>query len=187
MLKSFNKILAIFLLIMVVLLIWKSYQEQIPYNVIPKYTENQIYNQTDFKYADTVLSLALHLAEVRGVSVVIKELTPEIREKFKEQNTGVELHAAIIGGGSQYILYVYQLTRRDALKVMAHEVIHLMQYNSGRLQLLPPDNIVWESDTLKTYNLYNIPYAERPWEREAFDGEDGLTDKMEEILYGKNM
>ena len=187
MLKSFNKILAIFLLIMVVLLIWKAIQEQVPYNVVSLSGDNYITNQTEYNFADTTLAVALDIAEVKGVSVIMKELTAELREKFRQENTGVELNAAIFGVGNQYILYVSKLTRRESLKVMAHEVIHLMQYRSKRLQVLPPKTIVWESDTITTDKLYDIPYGQRPWEREAFDGEDGLTDKMEEILYGKNM
>ena len=62
-----------------------------------------------------------------------------------------------------------------------------MQYRSARLTVLPPDRVIWEDDTLTSDDIYNIPYVDRPWEREAFDGEDGLSDKMEQILYGKNM
>jgi hypothetical protein len=187
MLKSFNKIIAILLLIVVGLLIWKAFQEQIPYNIVSLSGDNYITNQTEYHFADTALAVALDIAEVKGVSVIIRELTSDLREKFREDNTVVELNAAIFGGGNQYLLYVSKLTRRESLKVMAHEVIHLMQYRSKRLQVLPPKTIIWESDTITSDRLYDIPYGQRPWEREAFDGEDGLASQMDEILYGKNM
>jgi hypothetical protein len=185
--KSFNKILVIVLVIMLILVFWKWFEDNRTYNKISLQTNNLIHNQSPFEYADTVLSVALQIAKVDGVSVIIKELTPDIRNRFEEENAGIELNAAVIGRGSQYIVYVHGLTHRDALIVMAHETIHIIQYRSGRLQILSPKSILWETDTLTSHNVQNMPYVDRPWEREAFDGESGLASKMEQILYGKNM
>ena len=187
MLRHLNKILAVILLIILVVLIWKSYKAQEPYSPVPLSGNNFVVNQTEYVWADTTVSVALDIAGVEGVTVVIKDLTPEMRNRFRDDNVGVELNAAIVGSGNQYLLYVYRLNRLDASKVVAHEIIHLLQYRSGRLKILPPKNIVWEGDTISADRLYSIQYSERGWEREAFDGEDGLANKMDEILYGKNM
>lgn len=186
-LKHLNKILAVFAIILIIVMIWKSFYANEPYNTIDISRENHITNQTGLAFIDTTLAVGLDIAGVRGVSVIIKELTPQVRHNFQKNNVNVELYAAIIGTRSQFILYVRDMNRLDAITTIAHEVIHLIQYRTGRLEILPPKEIRWVGDTLTSEDIYNIPYADRPWEREAFDGEDGLADKMEEILYGKNI
>lgn len=186
-LKHLNKILALIGIALLILMLWKSFYANEPYNIVQIRNVNNITNQTNLEFIDTTLAVGLDIAGISGVNVIIKELTPQVRHNFQKNNVNVELYAAIIGTRSQFILYVRDMNRTDAIGTIAHEVIHLMQYHSGRLVIFPPKEIIWEGDTLTPDDIYNIPYSNRPWEREAFDGEDGLSDKMYEILYGKNM
>lgn len=181
--RVINILSVVVLLIMLILFIGKYLQTETPYNRIELSTNNIIKNESQFSFVDTTLSVALDVAEVRGVYVLVRDLTSDIRQRFSEQNQGVDLQATIIGRGNQYILYVYKLDRIDALKTISHEVIHLMQYHSGRLQIISPTQIIWQNDTLSDTDLYNIRYISRPWEIEAFDNEATLQKKIEKILY----
>jgi predicted metallopeptidase len=186
-LKNLNKIIAVLTIILVIVLIWKALQPEEHYSKVELVNTNFIVNDSQLPFIDTTLAVGLNLAGVNFTSVVVKDLTGEIQSKFRQDNVGVELYAAIIGNRSQFILYIRDVSRRESIKIIAHEIIHLLQYKSGRLSVMPPDKIFWQGDTLTNDDLYNMTYVDRPWEREAFDGEDGLADKMEEILYGKNM
>lgn len=185
--STIEKILLISLFIMMVLLIWKYLEEQETYNRVPLSNNNYITNHTEFSFLDTTLSVTLDAAEISGVSVIIKNLSPDVRSQFEETTGGVHLQAAIIGRGNQYIIYVYNINRMNAIRTISHETIHLMQYRSDRIQILSDSKVLWEGDTLTKETIYNIPYQFRPWEKEAFDGEGGLSEKVETILYGKNM
>lgn len=185
--KHTNKIIAIVGIILLILFLWKAFSTEEPYNKVVLLHANNILNETGMTYIDTTVSVGLNAAGVVGANVIIKELTPEVMGKFNQDQLGVELYGAIVGSRYNFILYIRDVSRFEAVKIVAHEIIHLMQYRSARLMVLPPDRVIWEDDTLTSDDIYNIPYVDRPWEREAFDGEDGLSDKMEQILYGKNM
>lgn len=52
------------------------------------------------------------------------------------------------------------------MDVLAHEMVHLRQYTTGRLWLnLSTGAAMWEG---KIYSS-TVPYEERPWEKDAFD------------------
>lgn len=181
-------ILSVFLLVFIVILfVTKYYQTQTPYNKVQLSGNNIIRNESQFSFIDTTLSVGLDVVNVGGTYILVRDLTSDIRASFSEHNPGVELQATIIGRGNQYILYVYKLDRVNAIQTIAHELIHLTQYHSGRLQIVSPTRIVWERDTLTTEQLYNIQYTQRPWEIEAFGAEGAIASNINKILYGKNM
>lgn len=185
--STIEKIILVALFLIILLLIWKYMGQQETYNQVPLSNNNYITNHTEFSFLDTTLSVTLDAAEISGVSVIVKDLSSDVRIQFAETTGGVDLQAAIIGRGNQYIMYVYRLDRINAIRTISHETIHLMQYRSGRIDILSDSKILWEGDTLTKETIYNIPYQFRPWEKEAFDGEGVLSDKVEKILYGKNM
>jgi hypothetical protein len=53
--------------------------------------------------------------------------------------------------------------QKDLESTMVHELIHVMQIYSGRLQILQGE-VKWEG---KTWSL-STPYQQRPWEQEAY-------------------
>ena len=69
----------------------------------------------------------------------------------------------------KYVLYV-----REGLisqYVLCHEMIHLCQYESGRLKMSPDfKTIIWED---KQYDN-SLNYNEREWEKEAFKNQSKL-------------
>lgn len=82
----------------------------------------------------------------------------------------------------QAILYQYQMPHTYALIVRSnpcesieyivfHECIHLMQYESGRLEVnIRSGKCTWEGKEFAA----SFPYMDRPWEKEAFKDQTAL-------------
>ena len=92
----------------------------------------------------------------------------------------MDLTASIIGANDQYLIYINDVDRTTAMKSLAHELIHLKQYDSGRLRVIGSGVVIWEGNEV---NVLDIPYNDRPWEKEAFQGQNELEIKIKNILY----
>lgn len=68
------------------------------------------------------------------------------------------------------IFIAKRLSPKTAIRTLFHELVHVQQYESGRLD----HNRMWEGTS------YDCEYADRPWELEAFD----LEEKMMKFFYG---
>lgn len=88
-------------------------------------------------------------------------------------STGDHLYEALL---YQAMPGTYNLVVRSNIgaglkSVLAHEMIHLQQYVSGRLQMsVMTGAAIWEGESFPA----SVPYEERPWEREAFKQERDL-------------
>lgn len=70
-----------------------------------------------------------------------------------------------------------RLGRRTALKILAHEMVHAMQYAKGNMQdVHVSDRIRWHG---KNVNLNRTDYWDLPWEVEAYGRELGLLLRYE--------
>ena len=68
------------------------------------------------------------------------------------------------------IFIAKRLSVENVVRTLFHELVHVKQYESGRLD----HNKLWEG------KLYDCNYYEYPWEVEAFD----LEEKMMNVFYG---
>lgn len=172
------------LLVLVFLFIYDSYKANEEYTIDKLDRSNFIINNTEQKYLDTTLLVTLNIAGISGKTIMIENMSEAIRNKFRE-NGNLHLAAAVIGDieGRQFILFVDEFSHRSAIEVMAHEVVHIMQYSSGRLKVVSTLGVIWESDTISFDILNDLSYRDRPWEMEAFDGEAELASRAAKILY----
>jgi hypothetical protein len=133
-------------------------------------------------YDDIVYSGLEGLA-IENVGVVITGMDKGEQRRFEELHN-VSLDAYIIPSENnnkniftrnQYLIVLStDLSLRNAIKVISHELIHLQQLNSGRLRY-EGVTAFWEGSRFaKDANL--IPYRSRPWENEAFALDDLLYD-----------
>ena len=65
-----------------------------------------------------------------------------------------------------------RLSTKDAIRTLFHELVHIKQYEEGRLEVGSPQR--WLGTPV------NFDYNERPWEIEAFD----LEERMMKTFYG---
>jgi hypothetical protein len=146
-----------------------------PYRKIEFNTTDFVSNRTTMGYMDTLVQAGLISLGVDSVSVLIR---PMVQTSVQDKNGTLELFAYIKGNRNQFSLYVLELNRRDAIEVIAHELIHLDQYRTGRLSS-HGDSAEWLGLKMR---VNDIPYEEREWEVEARRESPALAVKMKRML-----
>jgi hypothetical protein len=163
----------IVLLIIVIFIILKSSSEDKPFNQIQFTGNNHIYNEKLPTYYDTILNVAMSEVGLTGYNVVIHELS----EEAKKQNDGELL--AHVRYDEEFYIFIKDLSRAEAIEVISHEVIHMLQYSSGDLSY-SNGKITWMGETMP---LNSKDYLDRPWENDAFKRQKQLAKSVEGILY----
>ena len=171
-------VISVLLLGLLFFLLNKQNKEQY-FNSIELTENNGIVNFSKHNYVDTVVSIGLDVLNIKNNYITIRDVPEQIVENFKKQND-MDLGASIIGANDQYIIYINELSRITSTKIISHELIHLEQYDSGRLRVISSGVVLWEG---KEMNVLDIPYNERPWEKESFRRQDDLEKKILEKLY----
>jgi len=174
-----------FLVLLLVLLllgglIWLlSTSKPVVYQPVTLSETNDILNTTPYTYLDTVVDVGLAQLGVVGLNVLVQPMNDRIRTRFEEAE-GAALEAYIAEWLDGYVICVNgDLGRNRAIDIMAHELWHLSQYNSKRLVLLGGSQVLWLGTR---YDVLTLPYAERPWEREAFREQGPLARAIRQRL-----
>jgi predicted metallopeptidase len=154
------------------------YREQ-TFNRIDIRTTNLIANRTDRNYLDSIVYVGLNEMNLDSVAITIRQISPEVQAMFDSNS---QLKAHIIGKENQYIIFVDEMSRDEAIKVLSHELIHLKQYYTKKL-ILEKDKVYWDGKEIYQREINETKYEQRPWEAEAFNGQRGLENKIREILY----
>jgi len=173
-----NKILyglGILISVLIIYLVFVYEEEDIPFNKIEFTEGNRILNRTTPEYMDTIVLAGLSELNIKNRIVVLKHMDP------KDMGDDLELKAYIVEIGETYVINITDMPRSRAIRVIAHELIHLEQYLEDRI-LITKDGLTW--DNVSQYNINRLPeYNNRPWEMEAFRGEINLANKIKEKLY----
>lgn len=164
-------------LLLLLFLIFIISRPEASFNKIILDKENVVVNNLHDKYLDTVVKVGLQELNIKGVYVMIRASEKDAKISGRED---LELKAYIIGRGSGYIVYVNNLNgRREAIRVISHELIHLKQYKNSNIEI-DGTKVFWNK---KEINISEIPYESLPWEVEAFNEEGALEKKINTILY----
>lgn len=149
--------------------------EDKPYNQVELSLDNGVFNNTDFQYYDTALSVGLEQAGIKGINVTVSPLSDRAKAQFDGS-----LKAHIRYWEGHYYLFIADLDRTEAIEVISHEIVHIQQYQSGELTY---DNqtgdVVWKD---RLYTL-ETNYDDRPWEQDAFSKQSDLIGRVTNILY----
>jgi predicted metallopeptidase len=154
------------------------YREQ-TFNRIDIQTTNMVSNRTDTDYLDSIVYVGLNEMNLDSIAITIRQISPEVQAMFDSES---QLKAHIIGKENQYIIFVDEMSRDEAIKVLSHELIHLKQYYTKKL-ILEKDKVYWDGEEIYQREINETEYERRPWEAEAFAGQRGLENKIREILY----
>ncbi len=150
--------------------------ESKPFNKVDLTENNLILNYSNVDYYDTIISVGLDLAGVNGVMVQMQKLSDEAKGNFNG-----ELKAHIRYYNGIYYLFIDDMDREQGIEVIAHEIIHILQYNTGQLDYdIQTGNVIWENQTL---SVNDIEYESRPWETDAHQRDGQLSIKIRDILY----
>jgi hypothetical protein len=151
-----------------------SNSEDKPYNQVNISYNNSILNSSLPSYYDTVLYVGLDALGAEGVTITVDKLS----DKAKEQFDG-ELKAHIRRYNGMYYLFIDEYSREEVIEIVAHELIHIQQYDSNDLVYLN-GSVFWRGEE---YDLTNIEYQKRPWEDEAFEAQSQIASIISNILY----
>jgi hypothetical protein len=169
-----KKVLFIIILVLsIIFLIYKVLTDSpTEFNKVELDANNLISNRTSMSYYDTIANLSLNLLNIKGVSVIFKNL-----DKNQVQISDVEILAHITGNNNQYIVYIDKLTREKAIEVISHEMIHLEQIKNKKLV---------KCDGYSIWNDIEYPnelsYKLRPWEIDAYVRGPQIEKKIKNIL-----
>ena len=174
--KHWIAILVLILLGLIIYLASKPERQFEPYE-FKKY--NAVFNLAEEQFLDTIVHVGLDRMWISNAVVIIKT-----QQKAQSLGDGYETEAYIRTNGSQYVIWVKPgISRSKAINTLAHELIHLQQYESGWLKPLGGKAVVWKGDTI--YDITEIDYMERAWEKDAFKHGPHLAKNIKEVLWPK--
>lgn len=115
--------------------------------------------------------------------VVVRDIPPRLRNYARDN--GIYFDAFIVGGDGTYIMY-YDKQTPDAMRyrIVAHELIHLQQFESRRLRIISNKSVWWEGEIIP--DISKIYYSKRPWEIEAAIQQGQLSIKIRKRLKSNN-
>ena len=78
-------------------------------------------------------------------------------------------------------MFIDNFGRKEAIEVIAHEIIHIQQYQTNELSYDHESGILeWQG---KLFGTHQLEYSNRPWESDAFDKQGQLESKISDVLY----
>jgi hypothetical protein len=170
------KIIAgLIILAILFLIIFKIKSVDKPFNQIQLTENNFIYNEKFPTYYDTILMVAMDEAELAGFNVILRELSDKTKSQFEG-----ELRAHIRYENDDFYIFTNKMDRNEAIEVLSHEVIHMLQYRSGNLSYTN-GKVTWMGEVL---DLNSKEYEQRPWEVEAFQKQTKLIGMVKESVWG---
>jgi hypothetical protein len=174
--KYFLIVIAIVLALIILFL--SIPREEKPFNQIDlSNSSNTIANSTGISFYDTILHVGLKEVGLENIILSVNPLPESAIQNFREQ--GGDLAAHIREKDGFYYLFILPTSKSESITIIAHEIIHVLQYESDRLKF--SDGLVtWEGET---YVLNELKYDFRPWETEAFNQERKLANQISSILY----
>ena len=134
---------------------------------------NYVLNKSEKDYFLDIVHIGLNELGIKGVTVVVED---GVRTE-KYENT--EIKAVVNNRGSMYLIRVFDIPTNEVLTVMSHELIHILQFETGLL-VEHSDRIVYKGLVYRKNNL--PPYTSRPWEVDAFYKEYYLRGDIKEKL-----
>ena len=172
-----NKWWIILVLILLGLIIYLATRPEKQFQEYQFKNTNIVLNAAEPSYLDTIVQVGLDRMMIQNVIVVIKNQT-------EAQSLGgdYETEAYLRTNGQQYEIRVKSnISRAKAISTLAHELIHLQQYETNLLKNLGGKSVVWKGDTI--YDITTIDYMKRGWEEDAFKHGPNLAKEIKSVLW----
>lgn len=175
-----NKIIWVILgVILLGLIIYLSTRKVKEFNDLDFPITNVVTNKTSQEFLAPIIKTGLYELKIDLVYVIIQPIS-SLQKSNGLGDENFELKATLVGNRTQYIIYVGNMDRTEAINVISHELIHLSQYYSGKLiKTKELNSVEWNGEI---YDVTKIPYMERPWEIEAFNKEKELASEIRNLL-----
>lgn len=141
---------------------------------------NVVYNSTNKKNLDRMVSAGLDELAIEHVVVLLTE----IKEPFFNNDYFVKAYIEEISNNF-YIIHIIDLSDRETLEVISHELVHLEQYKKDDLTV-KNTYIIWKGITYTPSEYEAVSHEERPWEYEAYQRQKGLSRKIKKRVQSTN-
>ncbi len=194
--KYWKWIVGVTIILLILVGYWRYTKQQAFYEKVKKLMEVGIFEEEKFKeidiestnivsnntdkdfYGDIIL-VGLNELGIDSVVVTVRPITQTAKDNF---DINTELKAHIIGKDDRYVIWVDNLSRYEAITVLSHELIHLVQYQNREI-ILEKDFVIWKGKQYTYRDIEAMEYRQRPWEADAFSKDKKLKFKLEDILY----
>lgn len=145
------------------------------FNPIELSLNNYVTNNGLPKYLDTIITVSLDVANVQGINLVLDKISSEAQNQF----SGGDLKAHMRYAYNHFYLFTDDYGRDESIEIFSHEVIHVQQYFSNDL-VYDGVKVYWKGEE---FDLNEIEYSDRPWEKEAFEKQGEISKQVKNILY----
>lgn len=113
-----------------------------------------------------------------GLDVEVEIVDLNVSKMYIQPNSEVRAVVGMSGHKRYKIKMLSRMTTSMAIQVICHEVWHIKQYESGDFTTISPRDAMFKGRVIERY--HQIPYARRPWEREAHAEGRKLSIKVRE-------
>jgi hypothetical protein len=145
-----------------------------PFNQTTLSENNQVYTSGFPKWYDTIVHIGMERVGLQGYHVFINS----IPQNFINDT---DYKATLYYNDGNFYIFTVHMDRSEAIDVLGHEIMHMVQYDSQKLVWKENVKIVeWHGGE---YSINSIEYELRPWEREAFAKGSKFSHKLKEILW----
>lgn len=170
--KNLKIVIGVIILIILSLIIFTDKSNK-TFNDI-NFNNNKIVNQSNIMGADTIVAAGLNELAINNVNVLIRPFPPGFKSDLNYQAYINRITLNI------YVIHIKRNSRRESIKILAHELIHLQQMHDNILAK-EGNTIYWG---IMIYRMDQLPeYLERPWEIDAFNKQFNLDSKIRTKLY----
>ena len=141
----------------------------------------KVENYSSKSYVDTLVLVVLDkIFEYDSITVLIHDMPIPMQDETHSVAGFITRNP--FQPNVYYLFVDVQNTQVSNERLVAHEMIHLRQYEDGRLKVLPNNKgMIFDGDTI-IYEL--LSYENRPYEVEASMGEIEIAREMRYLIYG---
>ena len=177
--KLFKIIGVILLIIISFFILYKILNNKQPIMKEIIFTDkNEVVNNTRTSGLDTIVHVGLQKLNIDNISVFISLLTAKSNMNIDDDIDIVAYTTKF--GDNLYSIYIKEDSQINSIEVIAHELIHLKQYYTGRL-IVEDNNILWLGKKVDVKSYSN--YISRPWEDEAYHQQKDLYNEIKKVIY----
>jgi hypothetical protein len=137
---------------------------------------NHVSNYSIGLNLEKYIQVGLKYLKLNSLNILIKDLPNDLKTSFEN---GIELEGLTIKHDEGYIIYVLRgLSKKELIKMISHEIVHIKQYETNELMVCS-NTIIWKGSDMN--NLSKISYESRPWELDAFKNQNLIRKQINAI------
>jgi hypothetical protein len=166
--------------VMTVIALWNHIEKKKEARPFSQWDFPQSYNienSTDYR-ADTICLHLAQLLELDTLNIIIVYIPEHVEDKDIEFSAFIQ---QLPFKKNQFLLMIKRdgISFSELKNILSHEFIHIQQYTSGDL-VAYTNFVIYKGEDVY---LKEVPYAERPFEIDAFAKDGKLLKSLNAVLY----